>query len=71
MFVGMDFKLKDRNYIENALVGLLVDDGNAKRDNRNLIFNDNFKHYGSFTMVTDEHVVVVVCLSSENLSSNL
>ncbi len=71
MLVGMDFKLKDRNYIENALVGLLVDDGNAKRDNRNLIFNDNFKHYGSFTMVTDEHVVVVVCLSSENLSSNL
>lgn len=27
VIVGMDFKLKGRNYIENALIGLIIDDG--------------------------------------------
>lgn len=39
VIVGMDFKFKDRNYIENALIGLIIDDGTPERTNRNHLFS--------------------------------
>jgi hypothetical protein len=62
--VGMDFKLLGRNSLENAVLGLIVDDGIPDRKNRNLLFSDKFKYYGSYVTMTKDHVVVVLCLSS-------
>jgi hypothetical protein len=63
----MDFKIKDQKHIENALLGLVVDDGIESRSNRKLIFSDKFKYFGSYVTINQENVVVVIYLSSENL----
>lgn len=71
VLVGVDFKFKGRNYIENALIGLIVDDGTPSRVNRIQIFSENYKYYGCFMTLTKDYVIVVVCLSSENLESKI
>lgn len=64
--IGTDFKLKDRNYAENTVVGLVIDDGVSDRGHRLSVFDPDFNYFGSATRVQGDKVITVINYLSRN-----
>ena len=60
----MDFKLENRNYVQNAVLGLIVNDGSKNRNNRKLIFEEYYVQYGSHTKIIHNYVITVIILAT-------
>ena len=64
--IGTDFKLRNRNYAENTVLGLVIDDGVSDRGHRHSIFDPDFAFLGSATRVQGDKIVTVINYLSKN-----
>ena len=64
--IGTDFKLNNRNYAENTVVGLVIDDGVSDRGHRLSIFDKDFAYFGSASRIQGDKVITVINYLSKN-----
>ena len=67
--IGTDFKLKNRNYAENTVIGLVIDDGVTDRGHRLSVFDPDFAFYGSATRIQGDKVITVINYLSKDWPS--
>lgn len=64
--IGTDFKLNNRNYAENTVVGLVIDDGVSDRGHRLSIFDKDFLYFGSASRIQGDKIITVINYLSKN-----
>lgn len=58
--IGTYFKLEGRNYAENTILWLVIDDGVVDRGHRNSVFDKEFKFYGSATRINNDKIITFI-----------
>jgi len=58
--------LNNRNYAENTIVGLVIDDGVSDRGHRLSIFDKDFAYYGAASRIQGDKIITVINYLSKN-----
>ena len=58
--ISTEFKIDGRNYAENTIKWLVIDDGVEDRGHRSSVFDKEFRYFGSASRTHDEKIITVI-----------